>query len=78
MPRGACRVLSGMHSRYPVQGVMPTEARPGRVVDGLVGDGLVRTAPEPLLAEKLRERPYYGPSLGILTAARPRGRQFEL
>jgi len=57
MPRGACRVLSGMHSRYPVQGVMPTEARPGRVVDGLVGDGLVRTAPEPLLSEELRERP---------------------
>ena len=40
-----------------MQWVMPTEARATRVVDGLVGNRLVWIAPEPLLPEKLRERP---------------------
>ena len=40
-----------------MQWVMTTEARPGRVVDSLVGNWFGRVAPPPLLAEKLGERP---------------------
>ena len=40
-----------------MQWVMTTEARPGRVVDSLVGNWFGRVTPEPLLFEKLRERP---------------------
>ena len=35
-----------------MQWVMTTEARPGRIVYGFVGNWLVRIAPEPLLSEE--------------------------
>ena len=40
-----------------MQWVMPTEARAARIVYGLVGNWFGRVTPEPLLFEKLRERP---------------------
>ena len=40
-----------------MQRVMPAEARPGGIVDGLVGNRFVGITPTPFLPEKLRERP---------------------